>query len=186
MLKSHSFKIAATAVIVCLIAPGFLSIIFRNAPLQIFQKHLANVGSNLKEVFPQAAIFEAVKEGENVLCYKALDKGKNILGYVFKAQKKGYSSDIITLVGMDRAGKIIHIKILSQNETPGIGSRIAEIAQEGALAKSWFQEQFSGKKIDQLPTSVQAITGATISSRAVINSIQERARVIMEKMKNAR
>ena len=182
MLKSHSFKIAATAVIVCLIAPGFLSIIFRNTPLQIFQKHLANVGSNLKEVFPQAAIFEAAKEGENVLCYKALDKGKNILGYVFKAQRKGYSSDIITLVGMDRAGKIIHIKILSQNETPGIGSRIAEIARGG----SWFQEQFSGKKIDELPTSVQAITGATISSRAVIDSIQERARVIMEKMKNAR
>ena len=91
------------------------------------------------------------------------------------------------------------IKILSQNETPGLGSKIIEVEQdetiwsalsqekkeEAAVPKPWFQEQFRGENIDSLD-QIETITGATISSTGVIDSIREKAEIILEEIKNDR
>lgn len=102
----------------------------------------------------------------------------NLVGYAFLAKGTGYSSDIETVVGVDTSGVITGIRVLSQKETPGLGSRIVE-AKPGE-AEPWFQRQFKGKKADQVAVKkdggeITSITGATISSRAVANSIREGA-----------
>ena len=175
MRKSNYLKIAATLAILCLAAPGILSVVFNLAAPEIFaQRSLERSG--LKEVFPGAYSFKPVREKNEIIYYKALDRTGNILGFAFKASKRGYSSDIVTMVGMDANGVISRIKILQQNETPGIGAGITE--------KPWFQEQFSGKRVDRLNTSVNAVTGATISSKAVIDSVRQKALEIMEKVRH--
>ena len=121
----------------------------------------------LEEVMPQAEKFEAVKISEDSQYYKAFDKSGIFLGAAFKASAKGYSSVIEALAGMLKDGTITVIKVVSQSETPGLGSRIAE-------AK--FTSQFSGK--DSSLSGVQAISGATISSRAVINAVKQKAQEI--------
>jgi len=126
----------------------------------------------LREVFTQASSFKPVKSGGNVIYYKALNLSGKFLGAVFKVSVRGYASEIETLVGMYKDGDIIAIKILKQNETLGLGSRICE--QD-------FTGQFSNKKD---LSEVQAITGATISSRAVIDSVQARAGEIMALIKD--
>ena len=106
--------------------------------------------------------------------YKGYDKDNKFAGIVFKASGKGYSSDIESLVGMAKGGRVTGIKITSLNETPGLGSKVAEPD---------FLSLFKGKDTSQLPRA-QAITGATISSSAVIKSVSKKAAELEEQIKN--
>ena len=130
--------------------------------------------SSFKEVMPEAENFQAVASGARIVYYRALDKKGKLIGVVFKTSSKGYSSIIETLVGMTKDGKITAIKVISQKETRGVGSRVA---------KENFTEQFKGKDGPTL-SGVEAVTGATISSSAVINSVKIKAREIQELIKN--
>lgn len=130
--------------------------------------------ASLKEVLPQAENFKPVKIEEEILYYKAYDKAGKFAGVAFKASGKGYSSTIETIVGMIPEGEITAIKILSQNETPGLGAGVTE---------SSFTGQFAGKNSSSLD-EVQAITGATISSRAVIEAVQKKAEEIKALIKD--
>ena len=100
---------------------------------------------------------------------------QEIAGYAFVAKQYGYSSEIQTMVGVDTLGKIIGIKIMQQVETPGLGTKIEEIPY--GKTSSWFQQQFIGRISDGLAVDkdggqITSVTGATISSRAVANSIK--------------
>lgn len=179
--------------VICLVAAGLLAGMNLLTSSRILAQVQNEELASLKEVIPQGDSFEAVKDAQDeILYYNAFDKDKNIIGYAFKASGKGYSSTIETMVGMMRDGTIAGIKVLSQNETPGLGARICEVQEDktifdlgkkeaipSAPKKPWFQEQFSNKRIDNL-NEVQAITGATISSKAVIDSVEQKALQIQE------
>ena len=111
--------------LICIVAAGFLAGVNALTNSRIIAQAQAEEGAGLKEVVPQGTHFEAVKSGEKTLYYKAHDKEGKLIGVAFKALAKGYSSDIETLVGMLPDGTILAIKILNQNETPGLGSRVA-------------------------------------------------------------
>ncbi len=131
-MPNHFLKYAATLFIICLAASGLLSVVHRVTYPKILQQTKAEEAQSLKDVFPSAGYFEPVKQGEDVLYYKAMEAGR-LLGYVFKASKRGYSSEIVTMVGLDTQGVITKIRILSQNETPGLGTRVTEVIQKETL-----------------------------------------------------
>ncbi len=122
----------------------------------------AQENADFKEVLPEAASFEPVKSGAEIFYYRALDKDGKLIGAVFKTQSRAIS-DIETLVGMLKDGTITAIKVLSQKESRGYGSRIATPE---------FSDRFRNVKDI---SKVQAITGATVSSRAVIESVRIKA-----------
>ncbi len=87
------------------------------------------------------------------------------LGYIVESFGKGYSSYINVLVSVDKNFVVKKISILHHAETPGLGDEIE---------RDYFLNQFVGKTVDHLivekretQENIQAITGATISSRAV-------------------
>jgi len=87
------------------------------------------------------------------------------IGYIAETFGKGYSSYIDILVSVDKNFVVKKINVLHHAETPGLGDEIV---------KKYFIDQFPGKSVDKLvvikgetPDKIQAITGATISSRAV-------------------
>jgi len=162
--------------LICFIAAGLLAGVNFLTESKIIAQAQAEENASLKEVLPQAVSFEEVKSGVEVIYYKALDKDGKVMGAAFKSSGKGYSSTIETMAGILRDGTIASIKILSQNETPGLGMRVAEPS---------FTDQFSNKKTEEI-TGVNAITGATISSKAVINSVSAKASEIKELLKNAK
>ncbi len=98
--------------------------------------------------------------------YYIAKKNGQIIGYIVQSFGKGYSSYINTLVAVDTDFRVKKINILHHAETPGLGDEIQ---------KDWFKDQFKGKDIEHLKVDktgtrkdyIQAITGATISSRAV-------------------
>lgn len=158
--------------IICVVAAGLLSGVNLLTKPIILAQALAEENAGLREVLPGADRFEAVKEKEETIYYKGYDKNGKIVGFAFKAAGKGYSSVIEALAGMLSNGKITAIKILSQNETPGLGARIIE---PGFVNRFTGISDFGG---------VQAITGATISSRAVIASVEKKALEVRDLIKN--
>jgi electron transport complex protein RnfG len=198
-LQNNFIRYAATLAIICLAASGLLSVVYNVTQPKIAAQAKMEEESALKDVYPGAERFEPVAEKGSVLYYKALNASGELLGYAFKAEKKGYSSTIVTMVGMDTKGIIKRIKILSQNETPGLGSRIEEVRQKETFwdvvlkkvkiaqkPRPWFQAQFDGKDYKTLDRNVEAITGATISSLAVVVSVEEKAKEVMEKTQDGR
>ena len=141
---------------------------------------LAEERASLKAVLPQANIFKRVKckDNKDINYYEVFDSESNLIGYAFKAQKRGYSSIIQTMVGVRPNGEIVNIKIISHRETPGLGTKIEEIRRGDS--QPWFQAQFSGKTIDGLDKDVQAITGATISCKAVVDSVKEKVKEMLK------
>jgi electron transport complex protein RnfG len=105
--------------------------------------------------------------------WQAVDSTKNPVGIVFRLFPKGYAGKIPVTVGIDLAGIITGITIAGQGEilkeTPGLGGRVLE---------PWFAEHFKGKTASQVKLKkddgdIDAITGATVSSRAVCNGINK-------------
>ncbi|WP_294466224.1 FMN-binding protein [uncultured Ruminococcus sp.] len=84
-------------------------------------------------------------------------------GYVFMLTTKGYGGDMKLICGMKSDGTIEQCKTLSHEETSGLGSKTAEDP---------YRNQYSGKSADTL-SEVDAITGATISSTAYKNAIED-------------
>lgn len=87
------------------------------------------------------------------------------IGYIVETYGKGYSGFIQLLASVNKDFIVQKISILHHGETPGLGDEIQ---------KDYFKNQFAGKGIDDLVVikgdtvdKIAAITGATISSRAV-------------------
>ncbi len=104
--------------------------------------------------------------------YYLAKKDGVINGVAFKTStEKGYSGLIEIIVGVENDGKIIGIGILSQKETPGLGSKIDE---------GWFKDQYKGKTLESAKWAVKKdggdfdqISGATISPRAVTGAVKD-------------
>jgi Na+-translocating ferredoxin:NAD+ oxidoreductase subunit G len=97
-------------------------------------------------------------------------KGGEVSGIAFQViAPDGYSGNIAIMVGIDPAGAVSGVEILSHAETPGLGDKITE---------PWFKQMFKGKTLDNADWRVKKdggdfdqITGATISPRAVVGAI---------------
>ncbi len=106
---------------------------------------------------------------------KASNSAGEIIGWVTKTSGQGYAGKIELLIGLDKtADTITGLYILGQTETPGLGDFIT--------GEQW-RSQFAGQSTNRLlivvkttPVSdgeIEAITGATVSSDAVINIVNK-------------
>ncbi|HDP97741.1 MAG TPA: RnfABCDGE type electron transport complex subunit G [bacterium] len=130
---------------------------------------------------------EAVTQNDQLEYYigYATAAKKKIVGYAFIAKKYGYSSEIETMVGVDTTGKIIGLKVIDHKETPGLGTKIEEIRY--GESSPYFQDQFINRTIDNIALDkdngeIKSITGATVSSRAMTESIVEGFKRLEQKL----
>jgi len=90
----------------------------------------------------------------------------------------GYGGRILLMVGFDNAAKIIGISVLKQTETPGLGNK---------MVASTFKDQFKGKDpsvfkmmVRKDGGEVDAISAATISSRAFCDAVDRAYRALLK------
>lgn len=152
----------------------------------------AKAQATYKEVYPEAASFEtkdnmaelisvskAAVGSQNIGdvsiddCLLAVDASGNIIGYlVIATSNEGYGGAVKISVGIDKAdGSLTGVGFLTLNETAGLGMKAKE---------PLFRNQFPGKKADRFAVvksgtagndEVQAISGATRTSKAVTGAI---------------
>lgn len=99
--------------------------------------------------------------------YGAFDGEGNSLGVVITTQAKGYGGTIEVMTGIRSDGSVAGVTVLSMSETPGLGARTKEDA---------FLSQFIGLNDPNLAVTkdggtIDAVSGATISSRAVTDAV---------------
>ena len=101
-------------------------------------------------------------------CIGTNEAGEEV-GYVFTTGAKGYGGTVSVMVGIAKDGTITGIEILSHAETPGLGAN---------AVKPEFKDRFIGKageltvdKNSNDGQNVQAITAATITSKAVVSAV---------------
>ncbi len=123
-------------------------------------------------------LLEMDVKGDSVFYYiaKQKDTGDKV-GYVLTAAKYGYSSNVKTVVGLDNNYKIKKIKVIDQAETPGLGAKC--VAED--FAPKFKDRSLETLKVDKDGGDIKSITGATITTRTVTNSIKDSIIKLMEK-----
>lgn len=127
----------------------------------------------IRQYFPDMAEFKTEPlDGDSVdLIY---GPGGVVLGVIGTFSQAGFEGPIIYNLVVSAAGEILGIRVISHSETPGIGD---VIAQED------FERQFVGKSHRdpiQAGVDVDIITGATVSTAAMIVSVRQSLAVITE------
>jgi electron transport complex protein RnfG len=153
---------------------------FTRPKIEAYQNLLKNEA--VSQVLPQNVRIETV-EKDGMTFYKAMKNG-DVAGYAFQVSGGGYQSELILMVGVTPDFKqIIAAKIISQVETPGLGTKI-EDDPSNKEQPGWFMDQFKGVKVDPAivyvknvkpskGNEIQAITGATISSAAIVDILNK-------------
>jgi len=135
-------------------------------------------------VLPDASSYQVIDEKDGI--YQGLDADGKPMDYAFIAEGGGYQGKIRMMVGINRELTALKgLEVLENIETPGLGAKIDEPdfkTQFVGLSVVPQIEYVQNRKPDK-PNAIQAITGATISSRAVVKTLNkdiERVKKILE------
>lgn len=151
---------------------------------------LENVKEALKNVLPEFdenSMKDMTVDGLPVTVYSATKAGEPV-GYAVETMTdKGFSGVFRLMVGFDASGKVYNINVLEHNETPGLGSKMTE--PENPLLMSFKGKNPSEMKQPLAVTKdggdVQALTAATISSRAYVDAVARAYNAVQELLGNA-
>ncbi|MBQ7986742.1 MAG: RnfABCDGE type electron transport complex subunit G [Clostridia bacterium] len=131
----------------------------------------------MKQVLPDATAFDKM-EYEMSENSSVTEVYKSDAGYAVKVAPKGYGGAISMIVGVDNDLKVTGVEIISQSETAGLGSK---------CTNSEFKAQFIGKtegiavaKNATKENEIDAITSATITSKAVTKGVNDAIKVARE------
>lgn len=135
---------------------------------RIAAAEIARIRSQLVELFPEMDAFEI---GNHPSEWSVIQDGSRV-GQASRIVAAGYGGPIVMLLGIEMDGTVRGLRIISQQETPGLGSRIAELS---------FLSRFSGISAQDALLSrhggaIDAITSATVSSSAVVDSVRKTLR----------
>lgn len=146
----------------------------------IAENNEATFQANLKELLPGAENFEldgtklpepeAGVKVNGVYCGMAADGTP--VGYVTEAVcSEGYGGDVVVMTGVDAEGKITKVKVTEMEETPGLGAKCQTdwIDQYTGLTENIAVDK--NGSAGNNPNKIEAISGATITSRAVTKAV---------------
>jgi electron transport complex protein RnfG len=179
MAKTEStFKnMALSLTLIALVSSALLGFVYEFTKEPIALSNLNKKLNAIKQVVPEFSnnpndeMFRlATGEGDSLEIYPA-KKDDVIVGYAVNTYtSKGFSGNISLMAGFRPDGTIINISVLEQKETPGLGTKMTEPG---------FKDQFNEKnpaefklKVKKDGGPVDAITAATISSRAFCDAVQ--------------
>lgn len=148
--------------LICLTVSVLLALTNDLTADKIAQQEADALRESMQSVMPDADLFsKSSTEG----VYAASKSGESI-GWAIKVAVKGYSGDMTVLVGIGSDGVIKGVSILSHSETPGMGAK-ADDAD--------YLSQYTGRNAEALTlgADIDAVTGATVTSSALIGAVNE-------------
>ncbi len=154
-----------------------LAVSFTNrvtAPVIAANEH-AELLAMLERMMPEADEYKLVTSENGLDIYFGV-KNREILAALVPGEGKGFNGDSVkTLTIVDPDGKINKVVVQKHKETPGWGEKIEEplfLAQFEGISKSLTTEE-EQKSEDILIAGVDIISGATISSQAVLKGVAQ-------------
>jgi len=181
----NAIKMISVLTIVGLISGAALVLVYSYANPLIEKNKKNEMKKAIFRIFPDGKSYtgEIVDE---VDVFRVKNAGDTFIGYAFLAEGNGYQGVIEMMAGISPDMEtVVGLEILDSQETPGLG---------GEIATDKFTSQFKALKAAPEiayvknvkptgPNEIQAITGATISSRAVVTILNETIKKIKGKLK---
>lgn len=174
-------RLMVVLAVISAVASGLLAMVnsFTEPKIEAFK--IQAESDAYRQALPQADAFKddpkllsQVQSNPNLSLITGLKvgyKGDHREGWVCKVSSRGYSSNIEMLIGVKTDGQLAKVVILDQKETPGLGTNTtnSEFIDQPAIYNSHGKDL----KLTKDGGTVQAVTGATISSRAVVRGINQ-------------
>ena len=162
-------KITLNLAVACLVSGIIISAVYYFTADAAAQKVIELRDEAMKVLVADADEFVPWEENEEVFI---ANKGGEAIAYIVPSENPGYEGVMQLLTAIAPDGTIIDYTITAHKETPGLGDR---------AGKSPFKDQFAGKTLDKLEVvkdpsnteNIQAMTGATISSRACTAAVRK-------------
>ncbi|MFW5758234.1 MAG: RnfABCDGE type electron transport complex subunit G [Bacteroidota bacterium] len=187
--KESTFtSMVVTLLIITTIASFVLASVYNLTAEPIAKSRQAKRTNAIQEVLPA---FDSLRtknylplNGEDSLEFNFAYQQEELVGIAISTYtKKGYSGEIKAMVGLQPNGTIIDVVTLEHAETPGLGDKIEK-------DKSDWSNQFKGKNPEDFDLNIKkdngdvdAITAATITSRAYSDAISRAYNTYMEKIR---
>jgi len=161
----------------------------------------------IKDVLPRFDYLDAPElveiKGAIFLIYKAFDHQHDLVGAAVEStSKNGFNGEIKIMVGFDKEGNIVNYSVLEQKETPGLGTKMIDWFKPAMKAEKSLIERLLGFEVSaverkssiigknpeytQLTVAkdggeIDAITSATITSRAFLEAVRSACEVYKTK-----
>lgn len=161
---------------VALLAIGIAAIAYTDIRNAVNRKPVRPTPDELKAAFPAAT--RLVERTDPCHHWLAFAGGNDPLGAVFLTTEvppdvRGYVGPAPVLVGMDRKGVIVRLIVLQNRETPYY-MRMIE--------RSGFFKQFTGRPVSAGWDGVDAVSGATITSKAIVKDVSTASSLMAKKL----
>ncbi len=111
--------------------------------------------------------YKPLDSGESV--YGAFDADGNMIGVIVTTVASGYGGKIEVMTGIRSNGEISGVNILSMEETPGLGAK----GKEDSFLRQYKGHDSSDLKVSKDGGEINALSGATITSRAITRAVNE-------------
>lgn len=157
-----SAKLIIILTIISLLSGGILALAYGVTAPTMEKVALENQQNSIFEVLPGIKSYRPFDNDGKMLIFEGLDGNGKVTGLAYVAEGAGFQGKIRLMVGLDLNSKIITgYKVLEHQETPGLGARIIEDDFKNQFTDKSWKDPF------RLKDDIMAITGATISSKAM-------------------
>jgi electron transport complex protein RnfG len=175
-------KMLSTLTLIGILSGGLLAFVNGWADPLIKANQKAETEKAIFLVNPEGKSYSKI-ETKLLEAYKVLDESNKLIGYSIAREGNGFQGKIRIMIGVsENLESINSIEILEQTETPGLGTKVTEdpfTSQFKSLETSPVVEWVKAVPPSK-PNEIQAVTGATISSKAVVQIINDGISVARE------
>ena len=163
-------KTAVALFLICAISAGIVAFVNDITDDTIEANNLAAANEAKSAVLTAAETFEDVTLSDGTVGWVGKNAAGDTVGYVFSTSASGYGGNVKVMTGFDTEGTVTGVQILEIEETPGLGmraktveflSRFLNTTTELSVVKG--EKSSDGK--------IEALTSATITSRAMVKAV---------------
>ncbi len=173
--RKDVFKPIVVLFTICIVIPLALAVTNYYTKDKIAVLTAKNEKASMKELVKA----DSYKEAEfnyygTGIAFNVAIKDNEELAYIFVTSEKGYGGDVsvMTAVGVD--GKIVAVKVLdASNETPGLGQNTTKESFYSQYKEKYQKVSVVKNGADGANNEINAVTGATISSKAVTKAVNK-------------
>ena len=164
-------KLTLVLFLVCAIAAGALGVVNELTRGRIEEQQMAKTAEAFSAVL-QADKYEEVDfDSAAFPTVDSIHRATNDAGYVVTSTFSGAQGNITLAVGVDNDFKCTGISVIEHSETSGLGANAASTGEVGVNFRAQFVGQGEDIALSKMGGSIDALTGATITSRSITAAV---------------
>lgn len=171
--KGYFAKLAGTLLLISAVVAGLLGLVNHITADKISAINAEKTAASMRQVLPAESYTELAYTGSDPVVAKLYEAAGS--GYVVEVTPSGFGGTIDMVVGVGTDGTVTGISIVSMSETSGLGAN---------ASRDSFRSQFVGQSgtlaVSKDGGTIDALTGATITSRAVTGGVNSALAAVAE------